>query len=147
MRNNTDCASNIHRPSTRTGNSHLSVWISRTLLVPAYQQKRRLTHVNGRLKCARAADRLPLFAFIIGRLISHPSPLTCTWRCSGKISRHPSFGRAPPSGCELLHSNTPSRSQFAAGPASDSAARHIAESRMRWRYHGACGVCSCDLLP
>lgn len=89
-------------------------------------QNCRLTPANGRFENAAAADSLPLFV-IIGRLISHPAPLTCTWRCSGKRSRHPSFGGAPPSGSELLHSNTPSRSQFAAGPASVSAARHIAD--------------------
>jgi hypothetical protein len=78
-------------------------------------EDRRLTFK----RLLKTAPRQPL-SVIIGRLISHPPPLTCTWRCSCKRSRHPSFGGAPPSGSELLRSNTPSRSQFAAGPASVS---------------------------
>ena len=114
-----------HQPTTRADSSHLSVQISRTLLCPFGPELS--THTCQRpFRNAAAADSLPLFV-IIGRLISHPAPLTCTWRCSGKRSRHPSFGGAPPSGSELLHSNTLSRSQFATGPASVSAARHIAD--------------------
>jgi len=129
--NNTDSASNISSRREPTVAIFPVEYPAHYLSLPCQQGQEMSTHTRPTAAPKRPRGRAPQ---MIGRLISHPAPLTCTWRCSGKRSRHPSFGGAPPSGSELLHSNTPSQSQFAARPGKRFGGRVI--SRMRC-YQGA----------